>query len=935
VSARAPAVIDRNSRASVGGVPNAHSAPITPTRRATAAPPVNKQEKIVAAAIDDALAANAIAHSDAKPLEHVTKGRPRPTRSGRPTRATVTKIETRTETDESDEAQRAARQRVATMMGPSTVVVDEPAPPPPQILSRASLREDQPPPPSTTLPRASSREPDPAPPAPAPDSDDPPPPDGDDPPPPPPGAADSPLIPRQPSRGPQRRGPAPGVGGTRSPVPSRPLGSSGNAAVRGPSRGPPPPTDAGPGRGPAPARAAAPHSPVPSVVPVHAVGRGAAPAPSAAPRPAARPPPSAPVRAGVAAESTHAPPEPAPPVHHDSDDEDDAPPPPSAPSMPEHDEEDGDVVPPPQPDDFDDETDEHVHIPPPSVAEPTAADPPPPTPPQPTAAAIAAAVVGPPVSTSPALTPSPVLSTTPPGANAPPVARRSAGSAVQRQVVVSSPPTAHRGTPPQSASPTSGSPLVRQASTPDARRRSSTQTPLPSTLSRGQSMLSSSAHAQLPSVGTPAVISNESPSGWLEKKGLKRFFVLRQKTLYWFKDKVDANGTVPELAKHAQKSLILTNSRKITKAPKKPGVVISSEKEKSYELFAASPEEADRWFNLLVHAQALPMGASGGVTLTNSSPPGSPAAPRNPSPAQAQQQQPPQPQLVKSPSRGPVSARGPQVAGRGPAVLPTGAQPAKPGAGASAAPAPAGAGGGSGLMFDNGVDLRTFPWFEPKLAGDQASQRLAGKALGTFCVRPSSSGSNLVISYVQGAQGQVLHVSVKPTPEKEWLMDGCERPFKSIQALLVAYKETYRLPLSLSENKPPTVLPSPRNVAVPVPDEEAEPNEPAGAASAEYMDGKIDLRAYPWYHGEMSAQDAFDLLQGKPEGAFLVRYSVNNPGGFVITYVSKADGILMHLLVKREPQGLMPTAGPKHFPDMVELLRHYLPAFDVPIAKQK
>lgn len=616
-------------------------------------------------------------------------------------------------------------------------------------------------------------------------------------------------------------------------------------------------------------------------------------------------------------------------MHNDSSDEDDAPPPPSAPSMPEHDEEDGDVVPPPQPDDFDDNSDDNVHIPPPSVAE---ADPPPPMPPQPTAAAIAAAVVGPPVSTSPAPTPSPVLSTTPPGGNGAPIARRSAGSAVQRHVVVSSPPTAHRGTPPQSASPTSGGPLVRQASTPDARRRSSVQTPLPSTLSRGQSMLSSSAHVPLPSVGTPAILSNESPSGWLEKKGLKRFFVLRQKTLYWFKEKVDPNGTVPELAKQAQKSLILTNSRKVTKAPKKPGVVIASEKEKSYELFAASPEEADRWFNLLLHAQALPMGASGGVTLTNSSPPGSPAAPRNPSPAQIQQhQQPPQPQLVKSPSRGPVAARGPQVAARGPQVLPAGAQPAKPGAGASAAPAA----GGGGLNFDNGVDMRTFPWFEPKLAGDQASQRLAGKPLGTFCVRPSSSGTNLVISYVQGAQGQVLHVSVKPTPDKEWLMDGCERPFKTIQALLIAYKETYRLPLSLSENKPPTVLPSPRNVAVPLPDEEAEPLEAAGGASAEYMDGKIDLRAYPWYHGEMSAQDAFDLLQGRPEGAFLVRYSVNNPGGFVITYVSKADGILMHLLVKREPQGLMPTGGPKHFADMVELLKHYLPAFDVPIAKQK
>jgi hypothetical protein len=117
----------------------------------------------------------------------------------------------------------------------------------------------------------------------------------------------------------------------------------------------------------------------------------------------------------------------------------------------------------------------------------------------------------------------------------------------------------------------------------------------------------------------------------------------------------------PSLPSNAQKSLILTNSRKISKTPKKPGVVIASEKEKSYELFAATPEEADRWFALLVHAQALPMGAIGGATATkDTSPPGSPAAPRNPSPAQIQQQQqqPQQPQMVRSPSRGPAQ-RGP------------------------------------------------------------------------------------------------------------------------------------------------------------------------------------------------------------------------------------------------------------------------------------
>ena len=59
-----------------------------------------------------------------------------------------------------------------------------------------------------------------------------------------------------------------------------------------------------------------------------------------------------------------------------------------------------------------------------------------------------------------------------------------------------------------------------------------------------------------------------------------------------------------------------------------------------------------------------------------------------------------------------------------------------------------------------------------------------------------------------------------------------------------------------------------------------------------------ELKAEPWYQGEMSRKEAEGLL--KRDGDFLVRKSTTNPGSFVLTGMH--DGQAKHLLLV-DPEG--------------------------------
>ncbi|XP_045689841.1 SHC-transforming protein 3 isoform X2 [Phyllostomus hastatus] len=79
-----------------------------------------------------------------------------------------------------------------------------------------------------------------------------------------------------------------------------------------------------------------------------------------------------------------------------------------------------------------------------------------------------------------------------------------------------------------------------------------------------------------------------------------------------------------------------------------------------------------------------------------------------------------------------------------------------------------------------------------------------------------------------------------------------------------------------------------------------------------------ELKAEPWYQGEMSRKEAEGLL--KRDGDFLVRKSTTNPGSFVLTGMH--DGQAKHLLLV-DPEGTIRTKD-KIFDSISHLINHHL-----------
>uniref|UniRef100_A0A8C4M1P6 SHC adaptor protein 3 n=1 Tax=Equus asinus TaxID=9793 RepID=A0A8C4M1P6_EQUAS len=117
------------------------------------------------------------------------------------------------------------------------------------------------------------------------------------------------------------------------------------------------------------------------------------------------------------------------------------------------------------------------------------------------------------------------------------------------------------------------------------------------------------------------------------------------------------------------------------------------------------------------------------------------------------------------------------------------------------------------------------------------------------------------------------------------------------------------------------------------PFEDALKNQPMGpvlskAASVECIspvsprapDAKMleELKAEPWYQGEMSRKEAEGLL--KRDGDFLVRKSTTNPGSFVLTGMH--DGHAKHLLLV-DPEGTVRTKD-RVFDSISHLIHHHL-----------
>ncbi|XP_072808853.1 SHC-transforming protein 3 isoform X2 [Vicugna pacos] len=149
-----------------------------------------------------------------------------------------------------------------------------------------------------------------------------------------------------------------------------------------------------------------------------------------------------------------------------------------------------------------------------------------------------------------------------------------------------------------------------------------------------------------------------------------------------------------------------------------------------------------------------------------------------------------------------------------------------------------------------------------------------------------------------------------------------------------AYVNTQRAPRQARPAAGSSAESSPRRDLFDMkPFEDALKNQPLGpvlskAASVECIspvsprapDARMleELRAEPWYQGEMSRKEAERLL--KTDGDFLVRKSATNPGSFVLTGMH--NGQAKHLLLV-DPEGTIRTKD-RIFDSISHLITHHL-----------
>lgn len=81
------------------------------------------------------------------------------------------------------------------------------------------------------------------------------------------------------------------------------------------------------------------------------------------------------------------------------------------------------------------------------------------------------------------------------------------------------------------------------------------------------------------------------------------------------------------------------------------------------------------------------------------------------------------------------------------------------------------------------------------------------------------------------------------------------------------------------------------------------------------------LRRQDWYHFNMTKTEVSQIMSDKSNGSFLVRYSVNQK---IYLIEVKAGDRVRTLRIQFEANCGYYIAGPKYFPDIVQLVRYYM-----------
>mmetsp|Transcript_14999 Transcript_14999/g.20981 ORF Transcript_14999/g.20981 Transcript_14999/m.20981 type:complete len:915 (+) Transcript_14999:136-2880(+) len=194
-------------------------------------------------------------------------------------------------------------------------------------------------------------------------------------------------------------------------------------------------------------------------------------------------------------------------------------------------------------------------------------------------------------------------------------------------------------------------------------------------------------------------------------------------------------------------------------------------------------------------------------------------------------------------------------------------------------------------------------WFYGFLSATESKRFLEQQSLGTFLVRFSGSKpGSFVLDYVKDTQ----HVrSVRLTGHSDGgfavLIEGGQTPkervFKSLEELIETYRTMGVLSLPFSSTLPQK----------------------------------------PWFFGDLTGEEAEQLLAGHPQGTFLIRFS-NQPGCFAASFVGlqNTQPAILKGLITKTNHGFQVNNYGMVFPTLDDLVGHYQnqKIFTVPLQQE-
>jgi len=187
---------------------------------------------------------------------------------------------------------------------------------------------------------------------------------------------------------------------------------------------------------------------------------------------------------------------------------------------------------------------------------------------------------------------------------------------------------------------------------------------------------------------------------------------------------------------------------------------------------------------------------------------------------------------------------------------------------------------------ENAISVANAPWFFGFVSSNESKKFLETQSVGTFLIRFSGTVlGTFVLDYVN-EQDHIRSVRLKGHPEGGFVAKvegGKEKGFKTLHELVDTYQKLGVLITPFSSTLPEK----------------------------------------PWFFGDLTREEASQLLTGQKYGTFIVRFS-NQPGCFAVSFVDKEAQIAQGLITRSPSGGYQVSGKGVIFDNLDALVEHYM-----------